>query len=70
MPPYAILLASEQLRLCVVGGELFSYVRKLAAKYGSKIQPQSSPIPTSKAARDRFEAMEPASEDDRFDVSL
>ena len=47
-----------------------AYARKLAAKYGSKIQPQSSPIPTSKAARERFEAMEPASEETRFDVSL
>ena len=47
-----------------------AYARKLGSKYGSKIQSQSSPIPTSKAARERFEAMEPASEENRFDVSL
>ena len=47
-----------------------AHARKLAVKYGDKVKPRSYPIPTSKAARDRFEALEPAPEGECFDIAL
>ena len=46
------------------------HARKLAVKYGDKVEPRSYPIPTSKAARDRFEALEPSSKGECFDIAL
>ena len=47
-----------------------AHARKLAVKYGDKVKPRSYPIPTSKVARDRFEALEPAPEGECFDIAL
>ena len=47
-----------------------AFARKLATKYGDKVKPRSTPIPTSKADRDRFEALEPAPKGEGMDLAL
>ena len=47
-----------------------AHARKLAVKYGDKVEPRSYPIPPSKAARDRFEALEPSPDGECFDIGL